>query len=137
MPPVAAPGTARGVAENRILRYKSSMRLLFKFLISVFALLLSAYLIPGIEVSGLYTALIAAFLLGFVNLLIRPLLILLTLPITLLTLGLFIFVINALLFWFVASFVEGFTVTGFLPALFGTLVISAVSWIGHRLIDHD
>src|SRR5438067_3683928 len=79
--------------------------LLIVWLINALALLALPYLVPSVQVDSIYTALVAALLLGFVNTLIRPLLVLLTLPATVLTLGLFIFVINGLLFWFVASFV--------------------------------
>ena len=74
------------------------------------------------------TALIAAVVLGLVNAVIRPILILLTLPATIITLGLFIFVINGLLFWFVGSYLQGFTVSGFWPGVFGAIVYSIVSW---------
>lgn len=103
--------------------------LLLRFLINVLALLLTAYLINGIEISGIYAAVIAAFILGLVNAVIRPVLILLTLPINILTLGLFTLVINGLLFWFVASFIEGFEVAGFLPAFVGALIMSIISSI--------
>ena len=109
--------------------------LISRLLINILALLLVAYFVPGISVDGFLTALIVAVLLGLLNIFIRPILILLTLPITLLTLGLFTFVINALLFWFVASFVEGFAVTGFLYALLGTILYSIVSGVGSKLID--
>lgn len=77
---------------------------------------------------------IAAVLLALVNAVIRPVLVLLTLPVTILTLGLFILVINGLMFWFVASFVEGFTVAGFWPAVFGALAYSVVSWLCSSLL---
>lgn len=109
------------------------LKLVTRFLVVVLALLLSAHLIPGIEVAGLYTALIVAVLLGVINITIKPLLLVLTLPITLITLGLFALVLNALLFWFIASFVEGFSVSGFLPAFAGALLVSIFSWIGHKL----
>ncbi len=80
------------------------------------------------------TALIVALVLGLINTLIRPLLILLTLPVTILTLGLFIFVINGLLFWAVGSFVPGFHVGGFWPAVFGAIVYSIISWLLSALI---
>ena len=83
---------------------------------------------PGIAVASFWTAMVAALVLGLVNTIIRPILILLTLPATLLTLGLFIFVINGLLFWFVGSFVQGFTVSGFWPGVGGAIVYSIVSW---------
>ena len=114
------------------------MRLLLVWLINAIALLALPYLLPSITVDSLPTALIAALILGLVNTFIRPLLILLTLPATLLTLGLFIFVINGLLFWFVGSFVQGFQVAGFWSAFFGAIVYSIISWalsallLGHR-----
>src|SRR5215212_5697818 len=98
------------------------MRILLVWLINALALIAVAYLIPSISVSSFGTALVAALILGLVNAVIRPVLILLTLPATLLTLGLFIFVINALLFWWVGSFVEGFHVSGFWAGFFGAIV---------------
>src|SRR5439155_21233784 len=91
----------------------SARNLLVVWLINALALLALPYLVPSVQVDSFYTALVAALLLGLVNTLIRPLIVLLTLPVTVLTLGLFMFVINGLLFWFVASFVEGFSVGGF------------------------
>ena len=104
------------------------MRLLIIWLINALALMAVAYLLPGITVASIGTALVAALVLGLVNAVIRPVLILLTLPATLLTLGLFIFVINGLLFWMVGSFVEGFTVSGFWPGVIGAIAYSIVSW---------
>ncbi|MGE5170950.1 MAG: phage holin family protein [Rudaea sp.] len=104
------------------------MRLLLTWLINALALLALPYLFTSIHVEGFGTALVAALVLGLINTLIRPLLVLLTLPVTLLTLGLFIFVINGLLFWFVGSFVRGFTVDGFWTAVFGAIVYSIISW---------
>src|SRR5712691_8253878 len=92
------------------------------------------YIVPSVQVDSFYTALIAALLLGFVNTLIRPLIVLLTLPATVLTLGLFIFVINGLLFWFVASFVKGFSVAGFWSAFFGAIVYALISWAASALV---
>ena len=120
-----------------MLNLSSMLKLLTKFLIVVLALLLAAYVVPGVAVDGLYTALIAAAILGLVNLVVRPLLIILTLPITILTLGFFIIVVNAFLFWFVASFIDGFSVDGFLSALLGTLVVSVFSWAGNALLKHE
>ena len=105
------------------------MRLLLRWLINTLALLGIAYYLPGVGVSGFYAALITALILGLVNAIIRPLLVVLTLPINLLTLGLFTLVINAALFWFVSTVVEGFTVAGFWPAFWGALILSVVSWI--------
>jgi putative membrane protein len=111
--------------------------LLIVWLINALALLALPYLVPSVQVDSFFTALIAALILGLVNTLIRPLLVLLTLPVTVLTLGLFIFVINALLFWFVASFVEGFHVAGFWSALFGWLVYALISWAASALVFGD
>jgi putative membrane protein len=104
------------------------MKLLLVWLINAVALMAVGYLVPGIAVSGLVTALVAALVLGLVNTVIRPVLILLTLPVTLLTLGLFIFVINGLMFWAVGSFVSGFLVAGFWPGVIGAFAYSVVSW---------
>src|SRR4029078_8325859 len=104
------------------------LTLVARWIVNAAALLLVAYLYPGVHVGGFLPAPGAALVLGLVNAVIRPILILLTLPATLLTLGLFIFVINGLLFWFVGSFIDGFTVAGFWPGVFGALVFSIVSW---------
>ncbi len=111
------------------------MMIFVRLCISALALLLAAYLIPGIHVASFYTALIVALVLGILNIFVRPLLVLLTLPITLVTFGLFVFVINAAIFWFVASFVEGFSVSGFFPALMGSLLISVVSAAANKLLE--
>jgi putative membrane protein len=115
------------------------MSLLLRWLINALTLMMAAYLVPSIEIAGFYTALVVALVLGLINALIRPFLILITLPITILTLGLFTLVINALLFWFVASFVEGFNVGGFWSAFFGALVFSIVSSALNKLSSpsHD
>ena len=104
------------------------MKLLLVWLINAAALMAVAYLLPGIAVADFVTALVAALVLGLVNAVIRPILILLTLPVTLLTLGLFIFVINGLLFWFVGSFIAGFVVSGFWWGVFGAIAYSILSW---------
>jgi putative membrane protein len=104
------------------------LRLLIVWLINALALLTVAYVLPGIKVADFGTALIAAVVLGLVNAFIRPVLILLTLPATILTLGLFIFVINGLLFWMVGNWLQGFTVAGFWWGFLGAIVYSIVSW---------
>lgn len=96
-------------------------------------LVIDAYL-PGVAVEGLYPAIIAAIILGILHAVVRPLLIILTLPISILTLGIFIFIINAFLFWFAASFIAGFTVDTFWWALLGSLIVTLVSTIGNRYI---
>ena len=100
------------------------MKLIVRWLLLAAALLLVAYLYPGVSVTGFGVALIAALVLGLLNTIVRPLLVLLTLPVTLLTLGLFLFVINALMFWAAASLLEGFNVAGFTAALIGSLIYS-------------
>ncbi|MFC1721039.1 phage holin family protein [Patescibacteria group bacterium] len=113
------------------------MKILMKLLFTALALILAAYVIPGISVASFYTALIIAVLLGLVNLIFKPILILLTLPINILTLGLFTFVINAFLFWFLSTIVKGFYVEGFIAAFLGALVVSVVSYIGNRMLMED
>ena len=105
------------------------MKLLLLWLINAVSLLAVAYLMPSIVISSFTTALVAALVLGLVNTVIRPIMILLTLPATLLTLGLFIFVINGLLFWFVGSFIDGFSVHGFWAGFWGAMIYSVVSWL--------
>lgn len=105
------------------------LRLLVVWLIHTLALLGVAYLLPGVKVASFGAAVIAALVLGLVNTVIRPILILLTLPATILTLGLFIFVINGLLFWFVGSFIQGFVVAGFWWGVLGAIVYSIISWV--------
>ena len=104
------------------------MRLLAAWLINAVALLALPYLLPSIHVASFATALWAAVVLGLINAVIRPVLLLLTLPVTLLTLGLFIFVINALLFQLAGYLIDGFNVGGFWPALLGSVVYSVISW---------
>jgi putative membrane protein len=103
------------------------MRLILLWLVNALALLAVAYLMPSIEVVSLSSALLAALVLGLVNTVLRPLLILLTLPVTLLTLGLFLFVVNGLMFWLAGSLIEGFVVRGFWPAMFGAILYSIFS----------
>ncbi|HQR12613.1 MAG TPA: phage holin family protein [Casimicrobiaceae bacterium] len=105
------------------------MRLLLTWLINAVALLALTHVMSSITVDSFFpTALIVAVVLGFVNTLIRPLFIILTLPVTILTLGLFIFVINGLLFWAVGSFMPGFHVDGFWSGVFGAFIYSVISW---------
>jgi len=107
------------------------MKLVLRLLINAFFLLLASYIISGVELNSFYAALITAVVLGLMNALIRPVIILLTLPINILTLGLFTLVINGLLVMFVASFVKGFQVDGFLPAVF----LSIFLWLGSLLTN--
>lgn len=100
------------------------MKLITRWLLLAAALLLVAYLYPGVSVTNFGSAMIAALVLGLLNTVVRPLLVLLTLPVTLLTLGLFLFVINALMFWAAASLLPGLAVTGFWAALIGSVIYS-------------
>jgi putative membrane protein len=102
------------------------MKLIVKWLCSAAALLAVAYLYSGVTVNSFTAALIAAAVLGALNTVVRPVLVLLTLPVTLVTLGLFLFVINALMFWAAASLLSGLHVTGFVAALIGSLIYSVL-----------
>lgn len=107
---------------------------ILRLLIGAFGLWLASELVPGIEVRDGWTLLGAALLLGIVNAVVRPLLVILTLPITLLTLGLFLLVINAATLGLVAWMLDGFTITGFWPALFGAVVVSVTGWLASAFI---
>lgn len=107
--------------------------ILLRFSSVVLGLFVAAYFIEGIMIDGLYPAIIVALILGVLNVIVRPILVVLTLPITILTLGLFIFIINGLLFLFVGTIVKGFEVNGFIPALLGSIVVSLVSALIHKL----
>ena len=100
------------------------MKIIIRWLLLAAALLLVAHLYPGVVVDSFGSAMIAAFVIGLLNSLLRPMLVLLTLPVTLVTLGLFLFVINALMFFFAASMLNGLHVTGFTAALIGSLIYS-------------
>ena len=111
------------------------MFFVFRLLIHMVAILIISYLLPGvIRVNGVWAALVAAFILGIVNAVLRPILIFFTLPITVLTLGLFLLVINGLMLWLVSAFVSGFQVNGFWGAVLGSILISIVSWILSRVL---
>lgn len=110
------------------------LRLVVVWLINALALMAVAYLMPSITVSSFGAALLAALVLGLINAVVRPVLFLLTLPVTVLTLGLFIFVLNGLLFWMVGSWLEGFGVGGFWAAVFGAILFSIVSWTLSALV---
>ena len=111
------------------------IRLVLVWLINTVALVAVAYLMPSVTVSSFGAALIAALVLGLINAFVRPLLVLLTLPVTILTLGLFIFVLNGLLFWAVAEWVEGFAVGGFWSGVIGAILFSIVSWLLSALVQ--
>ena len=102
------------------------LKLLAKWLLSASALLFVAYIYDGVEVTGYTTALLAAFVIGLLNIVVRPVLVVLTLPVTVLTLGLFLFVINALVFWAAAGVLDGFQVRNFVGALIGSLLYTLI-----------
>ena len=111
------------------------MFFIVRLLIHMVAILIISYLLPGvIWVEGVWAALVAAFLLGIVNAVLRPILIFFTLPITVLTLGLFLLVINGLMLLLVSSIVSGFHVNGFWGAVLGSILISLVSWVLSRVL---
>ena len=100
------------------------MSLLLKWIAVAVSFFIAELIVPGFEIESIYVALIAAALLGVLNITLKPILILLTLPVTIITLGLFVWVINGLVLWFLASFVAGLSVSGFMAALLGSLIIS-------------
>ncbi len=112
------------------------MRLLLLWVLNAVALLAVTYLLPSIQVSGFGTALLAALVLGFINTLVRPVLALLTLPITMLTLGIFYLVLNGLLFWLASAFIPGFQVNGFASAFVGAILYGVIAWVLSALIPN-
>lgn len=114
----------RAPRRGRLCILAAMLKLIVRWLLLAAALLLVAYLYPGVQVQSFGTAMIAALVLGLLNTVVRPLLVLLTLPVTLVTVGLFLFVINALMFWAAATLLNGFNVSGFWAALVGSLIYS-------------
>ena len=111
------------------------VRFILRILIGALGLWLAAYLLPAhISYNSLASLLIAAVILGVANAIVRPILVLLTLPFTIITLGLFLFVINGLVLWLVGHFSPGFHVHGILDAILGAIVVGLVSWVGHAVI---
>jgi len=113
------------------------MGLLIRWLALTAAIVIASYLISGIEISGFFSAFFAAAILGILNIFFRPILFILTLPINLLTFGLFTFVINALLLKMASGVISGFQVHGFWSAVFGALVISVVNWLLNSFINEQ
>lgn len=113
------------------------MKLIFKWLILSGALLVAPYIIPGISISNFYSALVAVFVLGILHITIRPVLLLLTLPINLLTLGLFSLVVNAIIFWLLSTIVKGFQVDGFVAAFLGALFVSVVMFVADKILKDE
>lgn len=113
------------------------MKLLIVWLLNALALLAVAYFVPNIHVANFTTALVAALVIGLVNMLIKPILVILTLPITILTLGLFILVINGLLFYAVGNWLQGFEVKTLFAGIVGALVYSVLSWLLAAIVIDD
>lgn len=105
------------------------MRMLLIWVLNAVALLGVAYLLPSIQISDFGSAMLAALVIGLLNTLVRPLLVILTLPVTLLTLGLFYFVLNGLLFWWAGHMLDGFEVDGFVSAVLGAILYSVIAWV--------
>lgn len=109
------------------------LNLILRWILLALALLAVAAIIPGIAITGFGTALIVALVIGLINLFIRPIVTILTLPINLLTLGLFTFIINALMLWLAAALVSGFEISGFFAALLGSILLSIFSLVINRV----
>ncbi len=112
------------------------MFFILRWILNALVLMLIPYFVSGIEVASFFAAMITALALGLVNAVIKPVLIILTLPINILTLGLFTLVINGLLFWFVSSFIKGFSIAGFWPAFWAALIYSLVSVVLNYFLDN-
>lgn len=112
-------------------------KLVFKWLISAAAILATAYILDGISVPNVYIALILAIIIGFLNAIVRPVLIVLTLPVTVITFGLFALVINAFLFWLPSTFVAGYEIENFGWALIGSILVSIFSWFGNKMLENS
>lgn len=111
------------------------IKLILKWLVLSAAVIVASQVVPGIAVAGWVTALLVGLVLGFINTFIKPVLQILAIPINIITLGLFGVVLNALLFWAVTYFVPAFTITGFVPALLGSIIVALITWIAHWFID--
>jgi putative membrane protein len=131
--PFGRPG-GRGEYKSTLIKRRTKMRLLLVWILNAIALLGVAYIYPGVQVEDWKSAAIAALVLGLVNTLVKPILVLLTLPVTILTLGLFLVVLNALLFWGVAEILPGFNVNGFWAAVLGAILYSVIGWALSTLI---
>ena len=110
------------------------MSLIIRWFISALSILLVSYLVPGIVVTSFYTALIVALFFGFLNAVVKPILIVLTLPVHIVTLGLSLFILNGFLFWFLSTLIKGFVVRGFWAAIIGAVVVSLFTWVGNKLV---
>ncbi len=110
------------------------MKIIFHWIALAVAVVVSTYFIPGITVSSYVTALIVAACLMFINLIVKPIVSILTLPITIITFGLFSLILNGLFFYFVSTFVNGFAIASFQAAFWGALIVSVINWIANKII---
>lgn len=113
------------------------MNIFLRWILNAATLIAIAQYVPGIHVSGWYAAFIAAFVLGIINIILKPILVILTLPVNILTLGLFTLIINAILFKFAGTIVKGFDVIGFQAAFFGALIMSIINIVVHSIFKRD
>ncbi len=120
--------------DKGLLEFCQVMKIILRLLINALALLVITQILEGFVVESFYFALIAAVIIGLINAVIRPVILFFTLPINVMTLGLFTFVVNALILWFVSTFVQGFDIAGFLPALLAAIILWAVSVITNLTI---
>lgn len=109
--------------------------MLAKLIITMAALFITSYILPGMSIQGLFAGFVASLILGIVNVIIKPIFIVLTLPLTLLTMGLFLFIINGLMLWLAAAIVPGFFIAGFWTAVFGSIILSIVTWFLNSVLD--
>ncbi len=113
------------------------MRLILHWIFLTLGVLAAAHFVPGIEVKNFLTALVVAAVLGFLNMIVKPIIKVLTLPINIITLGLFSLIINGVFFWFVTLVVPGFSVKTFLAAFWGALIVSIINWLGNRFLKKE
>ncbi len=111
--------------------------ILLRWFITVLAIFALPYFVAGIGVSSILTAIVVSACLVFLNMVVKPIITILTLPLNILTLGLFSIVINGAFFWFIAQIIQGFTINSFKAAIIGAFVISVIQWVVGRFIDHD
>ncbi len=113
------------------------LNILIKWILNAVTLIVIAYIVPGFHISSFYTALILVILLGIINITIKPVLLILTLPINILTLGLFTFIINGLLLLFLSSIIKGFNIDGIWPAILASILISILNFFMHQIKNHS
>ncbi len=109
--------------------------MLAKLIITMAALFITSYILPGMSIQGLFAGFVAALILGIANVIIKPIFIVLTLPLTLITMGLFLFIVNGLMLWLSAAIVPGFFIAGFWTAVFGSIILSIVTWFLNSVLD--